>query len=79
MEREIHYISPERLTYPIIKDILEKRKKLILSDESVHLIQKSKTYLDRKIKETEGPLYGINTGFGALCNIEISKDDLSKL
>ncbi len=79
MERSIHYISPEKLTYPVIEAILEQRKMLVLSDVSVALIEKSKAYLDRKIAETEGPLYGINTGFGALCNIEVSKDDLSKL
>lgn len=79
MEREIHYISTERLTYPIIKEILERKKSLVLSEESVELIQKSKAYLDRKIHETKEPLYGINTGFGALCNIEISREDLSKL
>jgi histidine ammonia-lyase len=74
-----HYISPEKLTYPIIEDILENHKMLELSEESIRLIEKSKAYLDRKIAETEGPLYGINTGFGALCNIEVSKDELSKL
>lgn len=79
MEREIHYISPEKLTYPIIEEILERRKILFLSAQSIELIEKSKAYLDRKIAETEGPLYGINTGFGALCNIEVSKEDLSKL
>lgn len=79
MERSIHYISPEKLTYPIIEDILENHKMLVLSAESIRLIEKSKAYLDRKIAETEGPLYGINTGFGALCNIEVSKDELSKL
>lgn len=79
MERQIYYISPERLTYPIIEQILENRKLLAISNESKALIEKSKAYLDRKINETEGPLYGINTGFGALCDIEVSKDELSKL
>jgi histidine ammonia-lyase len=79
MNKEIHYISPEKLTYPIIEAILEYRKMLVISEESKNLIEKSKAYLDRKIAETEGPLYGINTGFGALCNIEVSKDELSKL
>lgn len=79
MEREIHYISPENLTYPIIEQILEQKKMLVLSDESVALIQKSKAYLDRKMSESNGPLYGINTGFGALCDIEVSNSDLSKL
>jgi histidine ammonia-lyase len=79
MERPIHYISPQKLSYPVIESILEQKKKLVLSNESIALIHKSKDYLDRKISETDGPLYGINTGFGALCDIQISKEDLSKL
>jgi len=79
MEREIHFISPKKLTCQIIEEILECHKMLVISDDSIALIEKSKAYLDRKISETEGPLYGINTGFGALCNIEVSKEDLSKL
>ncbi len=79
MERKIHYISPEQLTFEIIEAILEENKKLVLSEESIQLINKSKAYLDRKLAESEDPIYGINTGFGALCDREISNSDLSKL
>ncbi|MGE0019322.1 MAG: histidine ammonia-lyase [Draconibacterium sp.] len=79
MAKQIHKITPENLTYTIIQNILEKELKLELSDESKQLILKSKQFLDRKISESEKPIYGINTGFGALCNIVISNDDLSKL
>ena len=79
MTKQIHKISPENLTYDIIQNILENDIKLELSDESIHLILKSKQFLDRKISESEKPIYGINTGFGALCNIVISNDELSKL
>jgi len=79
MERQIHYISSKNLSYQVIEDILQNHKMLVLSEESTALILKSKDFLDRKISETDGPLYGINTGFGALCDIEVSKDELSKL
>ena len=79
MERKIHYISPEPLSFEIIENILEEKKKLVLSEESIKLIEKSKAYLDRKLEESEEPLYGINTGFGALCDREVSNSDLSKL
>ncbi|MCW0482822.1 histidine ammonia-lyase [Gaoshiqia sediminis] len=79
MKRQIHEISPAPLTYEVIEDILEQKRKLVLSAESVQLIQKSKAYLDRKLAQTEDPIYGINTGFGALCDRKISKADLSKL
>ena len=79
MKNKIYEISPRNLTFGIIQQILENNIKLQLSDESVELIQKSKLFLDRKLQESEKPLYGINTGFGALCDIEISKSELSKL
>jgi histidine ammonia-lyase len=79
MKRPLHLISPAPLTFEAIEAILEKDFLLELSPESIALIQKSKAYLDRKIAETEGPLYGITTGFGALCDIEISRSDLSRL
>ncbi|MDP4206675.1 MAG: histidine ammonia-lyase [Bacteroidota bacterium] len=76
---KIHFISPEKLTFDIVDDILENRKKLQLSDESKELIIKCKEYLDHKLAASEEPIYGINTGFGALCNCKISREDLSKL
>ncbi len=79
MKTRIFEITPNNLTFEIIQDILENDIKLKLSDESKQLIQKSKNYLDKKLEESEKPIYGINTGFGALCDIEISKDELSKL
>lgn len=79
MTKQIHKITPENLTFEIIQNILENDIKLELSEESKQLILRSKQFLDRKISESEKPIYGINTGFGALCNIVISNDDLSKL
>ena len=75
----IHSISPATLTFEIIDTILQKGYKLALSDESRELIRISKEYLDRKIAESEKPLYGITTGFGSLCKISIPTEDLSQL
>lgn len=79
MENQIFEITPDKLTFGIIQNILEKNIKLRLSKKSKQLIQKSKQFLDRKLEESDIPIYGINTGFGALCDIEISKQELSKL
>jgi len=50
-----------------------------LSDESKEKIQKCRDYLDRKLSETQTPIYGINTGFGSLYAKNIPKDQLEKL
>jgi len=76
---KIHYISPEKLTFKEIETILEEGYELRLSEEAKGLIVKCKNYLDKKIRTEDKPIYGINTGFGALHNISISKEDLSKL
>ncbi len=48
--------------------------------ESVKIkIQKNRTYLDAKISDKTQIIYGINTGFGSLCNVQISQENLEKL
>ena len=74
-----HYITPEYLTFEQIEKIINKKYKLALSDESKKLINDCKAYLDHKIATSEKPLYGITTGFGSLCKITISPEDLSQL
>lgn len=77
--RETHYISAEVLDLKTIKNILLEGKRLELSSEATHNINKSRAYLDTKIKESDVPIYGINTGFGSLCNVSISNDNLVQL
>jgi histidine ammonia-lyase len=38
-----------------------------------------RAYLDSKIEEADAVYYGINTGFGSLCNIKINDKDIAQL
>lgn len=75
----VHHISPAHLSIDRVGEILNKSYKLDLSDKSRQLIIKCRRYLDEKIASSSNPIYGINTGFGSLCNISIGNDDLSTL
>ncbi|MCY2686675.1 histidine ammonia-lyase [Salinimicrobium sp. TH3] len=77
--RDCHYISSSVLDIEEIREILEKKKNLALSEEAVYHIEKARMYLDNKMKENKTPIYGINTGFGSLCNVKISSENLTKL
>jgi hypothetical protein len=79
MEPRKFYLTPADLTFEEVQAILENNIRIELSDESERRIQMSKDYLDRKLEASDKPIYGINTGFGALCDIEISNSDLSRL
>lgn len=53
--------------------------KVALSDEAKQAIVKGRTYLEEKIKNSKAPIYGVNTGFGSLCNVIIADNELEKL
>ncbi len=74
-----HYISSELLSIEAISEVIYQGKKLALSEEAIVNIEKCRKYLDDKMKSNNDPIYGINTGFGSLCNVKISNENLSKL
>ncbi len=79
MTQDTYYISPEKLTFDVIFKILKDNRKIALSDEATQRIIKCREYLDQKIESEDTPIYGINTGFGALYDKSISREDLGKL
>ena len=74
-----HYITSKLLNFEDIDQILKQDQKLVLSEESKEKIIHCRQYLDEKMESQTEPIYGINTGFGALYNHTISKKDLSTL
>lgn len=74
-----HYISSDLLSIEMINEIVFQGKQLALSEEAIVNIEKCRKYLDDKMKLNSDPIYGINTGFGSLCNVKISNENLSKL
>ena len=76
---QIHYINSAPLSLEIIETILHSGSQLKLSDEAQQLIEKCRSYLDKKIATQSEPIYGITTGFGSLCNRSIPIEDLQKL
>ncbi|WP_396154975.1 histidine ammonia-lyase [Flavobacterium macrobrachii] len=74
-----HYISSEVLTLETLQEIISEHKTLALSEEAKVNIQQCRDYLDQKMASNDKPIYGINTGFGSLCNVKISNENLSKL
>ena len=79
MERKTHVISAGHLTLNKVWDILKGNYKLELGEDSRKRIVRCRKYLDDKIATSKEPVYGVTTGFGSLCNINISKDQLSQL
>ncbi|MGB0390937.1 MAG: histidine ammonia-lyase [Salibacteraceae bacterium] len=76
---EYHHISNKEITIEEVIAIVESGKALKLSDESAKAIAHCREFLNNYIEKSEAPVYGINTGFGSLCDTTISPKDLSQL
>ncbi len=75
----VHQISSETLEIMTISDIVFQNRKIELSKASIEKISECRTYLDDRLSGQDEPIYGINTGFGSLYNVKISKDKLTLL
>jgi len=74
-----HHISPAPLSLDAVATILTEQQPLALSDAARQRIRHCRDYLERKIAHSHDLFYGINTGFGSLCNIRISAGDIEAL
>jgi len=74
-----HYIGTSHLSLSDIQTIVLENRKIALSEEAVENIQKCRAYLDDKMERESAPIYGINTGFGSLCDVKIEKENLTLL
>ena len=75
----IHQISAGHLTQDKIEEIILNGYQLTLSEETRKRIIHCREYLDRKIADSDKPIYGVTTGFGSLCKISINEDQLAQL
>lgn len=75
-----YLISPDKhITLKDIQHILESNLVLKLSEQAQKQIVACRQYLDKKMASQKEPVYGINTGFGSLCNVVIPDSELEQL
>ncbi|MBL0128014.1 MAG: histidine ammonia-lyase [Flavobacteriales bacterium] len=62
-----------------LETIVRERKPITLGKDAVVAVKRSHAYLLKRLKESDTPIYGVNTGFGALHDRSIAKRDLAQL
>ncbi len=75
-----HYeIGSGALSLAVIQNIIDDQKTIQLSASAIEKIEKCRQYLDDKMSKHDGPIYGINTGFGSLQNVKVDSANLTQL
>ncbi len=72
-------IGDQPLSISSIVEVLETNTPIALSKNAQKKVKDCRKYLDNKIASSSEPIYGINTGFGSLCNHKISDGELAQL
>jgi histidine ammonia-lyase len=75
----IHTISAEPLSIEQLGEVIRSGARIELSQQSKQRVIDCRIYLEKKLEESTSPIYGINTGFGSLCDTSIGKESLSQL
>lgn len=72
-------ITTQYLAIDELYTVLNETFQLQLSDEAIEKVNNCRNYLEHKINHPDAKYYGINTGFGSLCDVQIDNNQLEQL
>lgn len=75
----MHILDNKWMPLGEFETLFSSGKKIELGPIPKEAVQKCRDFLDEKVKNADRLIYGVNTGFGSLCNTAISPDDLEQL
>jgi histidine ammonia-lyase len=73
------FLTKKELSLSTFESLLESNMRIQLSDSLKDAIQKCQRFLEAKVIENKQSIYGVNTGFGYMCNTTIASDELEQL
>ena len=77
--KKVHLVTTSEIGWNKIEEIINEEQQLVLSDEVKERIRLCRDYLDQRLGKGDEVIYGINTGFGSLCDTVISTENLGLL
>lgn len=72
-------IDNQYLSHTQLREIFHERRRIKPGETALQRTEAAYRFLQRKIHESETPVYGINTGFGSLARVKIQPGNLQLL
>lgn len=76
---KVHLVTTEEIGWKKFEEISSGGTRIVLSEDVLNRIRVCRDYLDHRLDNKDEILYGINTGFGSLCDTVISDENLGLL
>ena len=74
-----HSITTLGLKLEELELILRERRPIALAKDAQQAVKRSHAYLRDRLKKSDAPIYGVNTGFGSLADTSVPMDKLAQL
>lgn len=74
-----HPITTIGLKLEELEAILSERRSIALAKDAQQAVKRSHVYLRDRLKQSDAPIYGVNTGFGSLADKSIPRNKLAEL
>lgn len=74
-----YIINGDQIEVSELYNLIKDAKPVSLGQDVYQKIVINRQYLESRVSDPDSVIYGINTGFGSLCNIQISNENLEKL
>lgn len=74
-----HILTLRPLSLHEINEVIKENKIISLGEDCRNRVNENRAYLESKIAQDDKTVYGINTGFGSLCNTIIPQKGLEEL
>lgn len=74
-----HLIGTTGLTLDQFEQILSSGEHIALAPDALQRVKASHDWLQRHLATSDAPIYGVNTGFGALADTRVEAKDLATL
>jgi len=72
-------LNNQWISIEAFENCVRSRQKVVLGTDARNTIEVGFEFLRHKVQKNDTPYYGINTGFGAMCNTQISPENLQLL
>lgn len=72
-------LNGQPLQWTDVSTLIHPDTRLALGPDLQAQVEASRAYLDQAIAQAQAPIYGINTGFGSLCEVTVAPDQLRDL
>lgn len=74
-----HSITTIGLKLDELELILAERRPIVLAKDAQQAVKRNHAYLRDRLKKSDALIYGVNTGFGSLCDTPVEPDQLTQL